>query len=74
MSAPALQGPLSSTLFKVIRGCPSPEELAAVAALLTALSASAAPPAADAGAGRSGDAADWGRPEGFPPVSWMARR
>ncbi|MBM7056850.1 acyl-CoA carboxylase epsilon subunit [Streptomyces durocortorensis] len=74
MSAPALQGPLSSTLFKVIRGCPSPEELAAVAALLTALSASAAPPAADADAGRSGDAAGWGRPEGFPPVSWMARR
>lgn len=74
MSAPALQGPLSSTLFKVIRGCPSPEEIAAVTALLTALSASAAPPAADAGAARTGDTADWGRPEGFTPVSWMARR
>ncbi|MEU2800536.1 MULTISPECIES: acyl-CoA carboxylase subunit epsilon [unclassified Streptomyces] len=74
MSAPALQGALAPALFKVISGCPSPEELAAVTALLTALSASAAGPASDVAATRPVATADWGRPEGCTPVSWAARR
>ncbi|MCX4446046.1 acyl-CoA carboxylase epsilon subunit [Streptomyces sp. NPDC087866] len=71
MSAPALQGPLGTALFKVIRGAPSPEELAAVTALLTALTAAGHD---DPGpVRRAAPAAVWDRPDSFPPASWMAR-
>jgi hypothetical protein len=73
MSAPALEGPLGPSLFKVISGCPTPEELAVVTALLSSLSTAAAASAAEPDAD-SPAPADWGRPEAFPPVSWMARR
>ncbi|MFF1646914.1 acyl-CoA carboxylase subunit epsilon [Streptomyces sp. NPDC058240] len=71
MSVPALEGPLGSALFKVIKGAPTPEELAAVTALLTALST--------AGRGNTDTAREtapvavWDRPDAFPPASWMAR-
>ncbi|MEV5605215.1 acyl-CoA carboxylase epsilon subunit [Streptomyces sp. NPDC052299] len=71
MSAPPLQGPLGTALFKVIRGAPSPEELAAVAALLTALTAAGRD---EPGPVReAAPAAVWDRPDTFPPASWMAR-
>jgi len=73
MSAPALEGPLGPSLFKVISGCPTPEELAVVTALLSSLSTSAATSAAGPETDEPAPAA-WGRPEAFPPVSWMARR
>ncbi|MGW0779042.1 acyl-CoA carboxylase subunit epsilon [Streptomyces sp. NPDC002835] len=73
MSAPALEGPLGPSLFKVISGCPTPEELAVVTALLRSLTMSAAASAAAPEADGPAPAA-WGRPEVFPPVSWMARR
>lgn len=71
MSAPALEGPLGPSLFKVISGCPTPEELAVVTALLSALSVATTAP--DGPEAEPAPAA-WGRPEAFPPVSWMARR
>jgi hypothetical protein len=76
MSAPALEGPLGPSLFKVISGCPTPEELAVVTALLSSLTMSAAASAASAAAPEADGPAPaaWGRPEVFPPVSWMARR
>ncbi|UYQ64844.1 acyl-CoA carboxylase epsilon subunit [Streptomyces peucetius] len=74
MSAPALEGPLGPSLFKVISGCPTPEELAVVTALLSALTASAATTAPDGSKAPGPAPAAWGRPETFPPVSWMARR
>jgi hypothetical protein len=73
MSAPALEGPLGPSLFKVISGCPTPEELAVVTALLSSLTTSAAATAAAPEPDGPAPAA-WGRPEAFPPVSWMARR
>ncbi|ATW50996.1 acyl-CoA carboxylase subunit epsilon [Streptomyces xantholiticus] len=74
MSAPALEGPLGPSLFKVISGCPTPEELAAVTALLSALSTTAATSAAGDPETDEPAPAAWGRPEAFPPASWMARR
>ncbi|MGW7097566.1 acyl-CoA carboxylase epsilon subunit [Streptomyces sp. NPDC054874] len=69
MSASAIDGPLGPSLLKVISGVPSAEELAAVAALLTALSRTA-------GTGAEGDPvpqpADWNRAAHFSQVSWMA--
>ncbi|MFE9701901.1 acyl-CoA carboxylase subunit epsilon [Streptomyces sp. NPDC005930] len=62
------EGPLGPAVFRIVRGSPSAEELAALTALLTSLAATdsddGAPPAR---------AAVWRRPELFPPVSWRAR-
>ncbi|MGH4028485.1 acyl-CoA carboxylase subunit epsilon [Actinomycetota bacterium Odt1-20B] len=66
--APALEGPLAPALFKVIHGSPTPEELAAVVALLTALTAGATPNEEEARAGT----ARWHRPEAMAPASWQA--
>ncbi|MFE0100175.1 acyl-CoA carboxylase subunit epsilon [Streptomyces sp. NPDC059009] len=66
--APALEGPLAPTLFKVIHGSPTPEELAAVVALLTALTAGAPPN----GEEDRGATARWTRAEATPPSSWKA--
>ncbi|MEU9031359.1 acyl-CoA carboxylase epsilon subunit [Streptomyces sp. NPDC048383] len=67
-ATPVLDGPLAPALFKVINGRPTPEELAAVAALIAALTAAhdgPARPAADR-------AAPW-QPSGLlPPASWQA--
>ncbi|MFI8389861.1 acyl-CoA carboxylase epsilon subunit [Streptomyces sp. NPDC085540] len=67
---PVFGGPFGSTLFKVIRGTPSAEELAVLTALLTTLAATArdddGPPFPQGAA--------WSRPELFPPASWMAGR
>ncbi|WP_410539862.1 acyl-CoA carboxylase epsilon subunit [Streptomyces sp. KL2] len=70
MSATALEGPLGPVLFKVISGSPAPEELAAVAALLTALSA----PLPSGRAARPVAPAMWRRPCVPPPASWAAGR
>ncbi|MEU6955990.1 acyl-CoA carboxylase subunit epsilon [Streptomyces sp. NPDC045714] len=66
-------GPLGDGLLKVISGSPSPEELAAVVALLTVLAGeggAAAPP--DDGRGAVPVRAGWARREGGPPCSWAA--
>ncbi|MFJ4283504.1 acyl-CoA carboxylase epsilon subunit [Streptomyces massasporeus] len=69
-AAPALGGPLAPALFRVVNGSPTPEELAAVAALVAAIMADA---------DRSGPAPGprtptrWHRPEAPPPASWQAR-
>ncbi|MEV7130837.1 acyl-CoA carboxylase epsilon subunit [Streptomyces sp. NPDC093260] len=63
---PVFDGPLGPTVFEIVRGSPSAEELAAVTALLTALAAArevSEPPVRGAG---------WPRPELCPPASWMA--
>jgi hypothetical protein len=73
MSVPVLEGPLGPSLFKVLRGRPTPEELAAVAALLGALSASEATGARAQPKTHEPAPAAWGRREAFPPVSWRAR-
>jgi hypothetical protein len=74
MPTSALDGPLGPTLFKVISGTPTAEELAAVTALLTALASTAAAhtEAASDPAGPASQTAGWSRPERFPPASWMA--
>ncbi|MCX4807342.1 acyl-CoA carboxylase epsilon subunit [Streptomyces sp. NPDC058682] len=69
MTVPALDGPFDPTLFTVINGCPTPEELAAVTALLTVVRAAAS---ASASAIET-PPATWDRPDAFPPASWMAR-
>ncbi|MFF4324419.1 acyl-CoA carboxylase epsilon subunit [Streptomyces sp. NPDC001568] len=67
-ATPVLDGPLAPALFKVINGRPTPEELAAVAALIAALTAAHHGPAR-ATADR---AAPW-QPSGLlPPASWQA--
>ncbi|MFJ9890472.1 acyl-CoA carboxylase epsilon subunit [Streptomyces sp. NPDC091287] len=68
-----LDGPLGDGLLKVISGSPSPEELAVVVALLTALAAdggAAAP--ADDGRGAPPVRAGWSRRDGGSPCSWAA--
>ncbi|GLW48092.1 hypothetical protein Stsp02_37540 [Streptomyces sp. NBRC 14336] len=63
---PVPDGPPLPTVFEIVRGTPSAEELAAVTALFTALAAAREvrrPPVRGAG---------WPRPELFPPASWMA--
>ncbi|MBD0418090.1 acyl-CoA carboxylase epsilon subunit [Streptomyces sp. NPDC052309] len=69
MSAQLFEGPLGPTLYKVVRGTPSAEELAVVAALLGALAAGAGEAPADRvpATRRAG----WTRPELVPPMSWM---
>ncbi|MEU5537279.1 acyl-CoA carboxylase epsilon subunit [Streptomyces sp. NPDC020362] len=71
--APALEGPLGPALFRVIGGNPTPEEVAAVAALLTALATAPAEGTADPAADRDPAPARWHRPEAPPPGSWRAR-
>ncbi|WP_328930637.1 acyl-CoA carboxylase subunit epsilon (plasmid) [Streptomyces sp. NBC_00190] len=66
-TAPALDGPLAPSLFKIINGRPTPEELAVVAALVTVLTARAPEPAP------TEQAARWDRSELLPPSSWAAR-
>ncbi|MCX5203685.1 acyl-CoA carboxylase subunit epsilon [Streptomyces sp. NBC_00237] len=73
---PVLEGPLGPALFKVIRGVPTPEELAVVTALLTALSTPGAESGEGAASSRgrtSAPAATWDLPDALPPASWMAR-
>lgn len=72
-AAPALEGPLGPALFRVIGGNPTPEEVAAVAALLTALTVPPAEAAAEAAADRAPAPARWHRPAAPPPASWRAR-
>ncbi|MCB5183443.1 acyl-CoA carboxylase epsilon subunit [Streptomyces antimicrobicus] len=67
-TAPALEGPLAPTLFKIINGRPTPEELAAVAALVAALTSRHT----DGDAAPAADAARWERPGLLPPASWQA--
>ncbi|MET9607001.1 acyl-CoA carboxylase epsilon subunit [Streptomyces sp. NPDC006512] len=67
-ATPVLDGPLAPALFKVINGRPTPEELAAVAALIAALTAAhegTAHPAADR-------TAPWQPSPLLPPASWQA--
>ncbi|OCC07776.1 acyl-CoA carboxylase epsilon subunit [Streptomyces sp. PTY087I2] len=71
MSASAFDGPLGPSLLKVIRGTPSVEELAAVTALLTALS-SAAGAGAKAESEPAPEPAGWNHATSFSQVSWMA--
>ncbi|MEE1785656.1 acyl-CoA carboxylase subunit epsilon [Streptomyces sp. SP17BM10] len=66
-SASALEGPLGPALFRVIGGSPTPEELAAIAVLLSAR-ASARDTADD-----RAPAARWEAGEVIPPASWAAR-
>jgi hypothetical protein len=66
---PVLGGPFGPTLFKVIRGTPSAEELAVLSALLTTLAAGAHDDGPSAP-----ERAAWSRPALFPPASWMAGR
>lgn len=67
---PVLGGPFGPTLFKVIRGTPSAEELAVLSALLTTLVATTH----DADGPPAPEGAGWSRPALFPPASWMAGR
>ncbi|MFI7291507.1 acyl-CoA carboxylase subunit epsilon [Streptomyces anulatus] len=69
MSASAFDGPLGPSLLKVISGAPSAEELAAVTALLTALSNASG---TGAGSDPVPQPADWNRAASFSRVSWMA--
>ncbi|MGC9498909.1 acyl-CoA carboxylase epsilon subunit [Streptomyces sp. WG7] len=69
MSTQLFDGPLGPTLYKVVRGTPSAEELAVVAALLSALAAGAEEASADRGPATR--RARWIRPEPVPPTSWM---
>ncbi|WP_329448395.1 acyl-CoA carboxylase subunit epsilon (plasmid) [Streptomyces sp. NBC_01426] len=71
-SAPALQGPLAPPLFTIISGSPTPEELAAVTALLTLLTTP--PDTGPAGPAEPGPAARWDRSDLPPPASWAAAR
>ncbi|MFG2132171.1 acyl-CoA carboxylase subunit epsilon [Streptomyces sp. NPDC048751] len=73
MPASVFDGPLGPTLFKVVSGTPSAEELAAVTAVLTALAVTAGAET-EAGQLPASDIADWNRPELLPPASWMAAR
>ncbi|MFI5983539.1 acyl-CoA carboxylase epsilon subunit [Streptomyces sp. NPDC051555] len=68
MSTHALDGPLGPTLIEIIRGAPTAEEVAALAALLTTLAAAVPEP-------ETGPvpAAGWHRTERIPPVSWRSR-
>jgi hypothetical protein len=70
MSTSPFGGPLGPTLFRVVRGTPSAEELAVVAALLTVLAAGAEEQPTGRGAAPRG--ARWTRPQPLPPASWMA--
>ncbi|MFF3285512.1 acyl-CoA carboxylase epsilon subunit [Streptomyces sp. NPDC003023] len=74
MSVPVSEIPSDPSLFKVIRGRPTPEELAALAALLGALTAPVATGAVADPRAHGPVPAAWGRRESFPPMSWMARR
>ncbi|EGE42867.1 acyl-CoA carboxylase subunit epsilon [Streptomyces griseus] len=66
-------GPLGDGLLKVVSGSPSPEELAAVVALLTALAGGGgAVTSPDGGRGAAPARAGWARREGGPPCSWAA--
>ncbi|WP_330301216.1 acyl-CoA carboxylase subunit epsilon [Streptomyces sp. NBC_00503] len=71
-SVPALEGPLAPTLFKIIKGSPTQEQLAAVATLLTVLAA--LPDARPEAPAEPGPAARWDRSEILPPASWAAVR
>ncbi|MEU9305150.1 acyl-CoA carboxylase subunit epsilon [Streptomyces sp. NPDC048269] len=66
-TAPALEGPLAPALFEIINGSPTPEELAAVAALLTVLTTRSPEPVPP-----EPPAARWDRSELLPPSSWAA--
>ncbi|AOR36998.1 hypothetical protein BFF78_09670 [Streptomyces fodineus] len=67
------EGPLGPALFRVIGGNPTPEEVAAVAALVTALAVGRAEGAGETPAGREPAPARWHRPAATPPASWRAR-
>ncbi|MFF6813412.1 acyl-CoA carboxylase subunit epsilon [Streptomyces sp. NPDC012403] len=73
MPVSVLDGPLGPTLFKVISGSPSAEELAAVTLLLTAL-ASTVEDDDGTGSEQGPRAAEWDRPERVAPLSWRAAR
>lgn len=67
-----IDGPLGPALVKVIRGNPSPDEIAAATAVLLALARRGAAAEDDAG----GATPRW-RPapaDGCPPRSWMSQR
>ncbi|MEU6231442.1 acyl-CoA carboxylase epsilon subunit [Kitasatospora sp. NPDC047058] len=70
--APALAGPLAPTLFRVIAGNPGPEELAAIAALLSVRAAAARPAPAPASAPTSAPPARWERSARRPAASWAS--
>ncbi|MET7378767.1 acyl-CoA carboxylase epsilon subunit [Streptomyces sp. NPDC005526] len=69
---PALRGPLGPALFRVIGGSPTPEEVAVVAALVTALM-TAAPDGAGPAPEPEPAPARWRRAGTPPPASWRAR-
>ncbi|MEU9375639.1 acyl-CoA carboxylase subunit epsilon [Streptomyces sp. NPDC048255] len=68
---PLVRTPPVPTLLTVVHGRPTPEELAAVTAVLIA----SARPADDGPEPRTGRAgwADWARPADGPAQSWAAR-
>ncbi|MGC9441196.1 acyl-CoA carboxylase epsilon subunit [Streptomyces sp. WG5] len=68
MSTQLFDGPLGPTLYKVVRGTPTAEELAVVAALLSALAAGSGEASAERGPAPR--RARWTRPELVPPMSW----
>ncbi|WP_369390563.1 acyl-CoA carboxylase epsilon subunit [Streptomyces sp. CG1] len=70
MSEPPFEGPLGATLWKVVRGVPTAEELAVLTVVLTTLLRAGGNP--ESGPLPAG--APWDRPAGCSPVSWSARR
>lgn len=71
---PPLDGPMGPALFRVIRGRPTPEEIAAVTAVLTTLTLSRS---GESGPAQDGESpAGWDRVDArsFPPTSWRGRR
>ncbi|KUJ66231.1 hypothetical protein ACZ90_39300 [Streptomyces albus subsp. albus] len=72
-AALAIEGPLAPALVKVIRGNPSPDELAAATAVLLAL-ARRAQSAAEAAADETARTPRWqpSLADGCPPRSWRS--
>ncbi|WP_153461205.1 acyl-CoA carboxylase subunit epsilon [Streptomyces kaniharaensis] len=67
-TVPVLEGPLGPALIRVISGSPTPEELAAVAVLLSTRT-----PTADRDRAAPPPAARWEAGDILPPASWAAR-
>ncbi|MEU8516977.1 acyl-CoA carboxylase epsilon subunit [Kitasatospora sp. NPDC048722] len=67
-TASVLEGPLGDALFRVISGSPTPEELAAIAVLLSTRATARGPAAGPAPAAR------WEAGGVLPPASWAAHR
>ncbi|TVL89224.1 acyl-CoA carboxylase subunit epsilon [Streptomyces sp. SAJ15] len=70
----AIEGPLGPALVKVIRGNPSPDELAAATSVLLALARRSAAVERNAHQDRRPTDAGWrrGLPDGCSPRSWMS--